>query len=143
MKKILTIIILMATTIAANAQNPFNPFTDKGMFDQMFRSAVALLLIYLLCTFILTMIRLFLDNRLKKAIVEKGAPENVISQLLRQDKNDQKGAMKWFILLTTVAIGLTFISFSLPLGIHSVIIMIISIALGFLGYYFLLKRLDN
>jgi hypothetical protein len=143
MKKTLTIIILTTASIAAHAQNRYNPFADKEALSEIFRSVVILLLIYILSTFVLTLVKLILNHRLKKTIVEKGAPEQVISQLLDQPENNKKGAIKWFILLTAVAIGLTIISFSLPMGVHSVIIMILSIALGFLGYYFLLKRLDK
>lgn len=143
MKKIFTIIALMGISIASQAQQYFNPFQNKDAFNDMLRSGSILFLIYLLTSFVINIVKLFLDNRLKKAIVEKGAPENVISQLMPGSQSDKKGALKWFIILTCVAVGLTLISFTQPMGFHSVIIMTFSIAFGFLGYFFLLKRTDK
>ncbi len=143
MKKIFAILSFMAVSFAANAQNDFNPFLDKELFQEMLRSVVVLILLYLFTTFILSLIRVRLDNRLKKAILEKQTPENIIAQLLPKNKNEQFGAIKWFSVLTAIGIGLLVVSLFQPLGFHSVIIMVFSVAIGFLGYYFFIRGLNN
>ena len=81
------------------------------------------------------------DFRLKSKIVEKGVPDKVAEQLLHADHKDAKSqAIKWFLILAGIGLGLTIIDLTLPIGIHSVAIMAFSISLGFLGYYFFIKR---
>ncbi len=143
MKKIIAIIPFMATSFGANAQSQFSPFTDKETYGEMFNTCSIILVIYIISVFILTIIRLLLDYRLKLIMIEKNVPEAVIAQLLAKTKNDKTIAIKWFAILTSIGIGLTGISFFQPLGIHSIVIMVFSISLGFLGYYFLLKRLNG
>ena len=141
MKKIATIISLMSAGITANAQTVFDPFTDERAFFEMMHSVVIIILVFLASSFVLTLIKLFLDDRLKRTIVEKGVAEGVIAQLLPANQKGKENSLKWFAILTAIAIGLTVISFYMPSGLYAATVMIFSIALGFLGYYFLLKKL--
>ena len=85
-----------------------------------------------------------MDNRLKARMIEKGVSDKVVEQLLQPDGKDVKGqAMKSFLLLSGIGLGLTIINFFLPIGIHSIAIMSFSIALSFLGYYYFLKRSEK
>jgi hypothetical protein len=102
---------------------------------------VIIILVFLASSFVLTLIKLFLDDRLKRTIVEKGVAEGVIAQLLPANQKGKENSLKWFAILTAIAIGLTVISFYMPSGLYAATVMIFSIALGFLGYYFLLKKL--
>ena len=103
-----------------------------------------LLALYLILTFILTFAKSIMDNRLKARMIEKGVSDKVVEQLLQPDGKDVKGeAMKSFLLLTGIGLGLTIISFFRPIGIHSIAIMSFSIGLSFLGYYYFLKRSEK
>jgi hypothetical protein len=103
-----------------------------------------ILALYLILTFILTFAKSIMDNRLKARMIEKGVSDKVVEQLLQPDGKDVKGqAMKSFLLLSGIGLGLTIINFFLPIGIHSIAIMSFSIALSFLGYYYFLKRSEK
>jgi cobalamin synthase len=103
-----------------------------------------ILALYLILTFILTFAKSIMDNRLKARMIEKGVSDKVVEQLLHPDDKDVKGqAMKSFLLLTGIGVGLTIIYFFLPIGIHSIAIMSFSIALSFLAYYYFLSRSEK
>ena len=103
-----------------------------------------ILALYLILTFILTFAKSIMDNRLKARMIEKGVSDKVVEQLLQPDGKDVKGqAMKSFLLLTGIGVGLTIINFFLPIGIHSIAIMSFSIAISFLAYYYFLKRSEK
>jgi hypothetical protein len=99
MKKILSITILLLTAFGANAQDGYYPLSDKGTFEEMVRSLVILSLIYLVTSFILYMIKLFLDNRLKYKMVEVGTPQEIVNQLIATHKDARKASLKWFCTL--------------------------------------------
>ena len=143
MKKIFTFIILLSATKVTYAQGNYYPLSDKGTFEEMMRSVVILLMVYLVTSFILSMIKLFLDNRLKTKIVEIGAPEEVVAQLIPTGRNEKKNGLKWFCVLTTVAIGLGITGFYQAAGIYALTIMTFSLAIGFLSYFLLIRHLYN
>jgi len=67
-----------------------------------------------------------------------------VEQFLQPGAKDTKNQIiKWFLVLTGLGLGLTIISMTLPLGIHSMAIMSFSIALSFLGYYVFTKRTEK
>ena len=144
MKKIFTLILLLSAAFAAHAQqNSYEPLADRGTFEEMVRSVVILALVYLITSFILSMIKLFLDNRLKTKIVETGTSAEVVAQLMPVGRNDKKHGLKWFSILTAIAIGLGITGFYQPAGVYMLMIMTFSLAIGFLGYFFLIRRLYN
>ena len=130
---------LLLLPVAASAQSPFP--INATMTAELLRSGVILLLIYLLSSFVLTLLRLVLDFQLKKQLLAAGAAESLVAQLLPRHAAQSSAALKWFALLTALAVGLLIGSFYLPWGVHSAVILLFSLALGFLGYYFLLRRL--
>lgn len=143
MKKIFTFTILLLAAMGANAQVDYYPLSDKSTFDEMMRSVVILSMVYLITSFILSMIKLFLDNRLKMKIVEIGTSEEVVAQLVPNGKNEKKNGLKWFCVLTAVAIGLGITGFYQAVGIYALMIMTFSLAIGFLSYFFLIRHLYN
>lgn len=143
MKKILISALLIASALSTNAQGEFNPLTNKTTFEEMFRSVVILLLCYLVTSFILNIIKLFLDERLKKKIVETGTSEGVVAQLLPTKVDDKNSTLKWFSVLTGIAIALVIIGFTQLSGIFAAAIIAFSLAIGFLGYFFLSKYLSR
>ena len=90
MKKLATIITLMGTAITASAQTVFNPLADEHAFFDMMHCTVIIILIFLISSFLLTLIKLFLDDRLKRVIIEKGVTESVIAQLLPANQKEKK-----------------------------------------------------
>jgi hypothetical protein len=141
MKRIITSIALLFYSIAANAQTYYLFPRDRGITTELMRSTVATIVLYIISVFLLSLIRIMLNARLKHKMLDKGVPAEVIADMLPR-KNELTIAIKWFSVLIAISIGLLIISF-FPLGIHSVIIMCFSVALGFLGFYLWAKRLKN
>lgn len=143
MKKILTLTLLLGTTMSARTQNNVHALSNKDSFDELVRDVVILLMIYMVTNFILTMIKLFLDDRLKRKIVETGTPEGVVAQLIPNDKTENKNGIKWFCILIAIAVGLGVIGSYQPSDIYSLMIMAFCLAIGFISYFFLTSRLGK
>jgi len=142
MKRIVGIIVIvMLFSIAVKAQSNYDPFRDNAYILDMSHIFATLVVIFLITTFILTLVKLFFDHRIKNRMIDKGVSENVVSQLLQPDKKDNSNiAIKWFIIFAGIGVGLTLIDVFQPFGIHSLAIMSFCIAAGFLGYYYFTKR---
>jgi hypothetical protein len=141
MKRIITIIALLFYSIAVNAQTYYLFPRDRNITTELMRSTVITIVLYIISAFILSLIRIFLNHQLKNKMLEKGVPGEVIANML-PPKNEQTIAIKWFSILTAIAVGFLIISF-FPPGIHSIIIMAFCIALGHLGFYLWVKRVNN
>ncbi len=111
------------------------------MTHQFFDIPCMILVLYLIIMFILSVVRALLDNRLKSQMINKGVSDKLVEQFLQPTATDAKEqAMKWFLILFGIGLGLTIVSNTLPLGIHSISIMTFSLSLSFLGYYFFVKQ---
>ncbi len=143
MKKLAIIISALSLAGTAGAQTSITSFDNSQAFFETMHSVVIIILVFLVSSFVLTLIKLFLEHQLKRNIVEKGVDENVIARLLPQNQKEQGNALKWFSLLTAIGIGLTVVSFYMPTAMYTAVVMTFSIALGFLGYFFLAKRLNS
>ena len=143
MKRILLSAIIATGSFAAHAQNT-DQFNDENLKFESLHLSMTLLMIALFSIVILTFIRWILDYRLKNKLIEKGAPDHVVSQLLQPVTNDNKNiTIKWFVMLMGLGIGLSLVDYFQPLGIHSLAIMSFSLAASFLGYYFFIKRAEK
>ena len=96
--------------------------------------------LFLLCNFVLVAIKLVLNYLLKRQIVAAATSESIVERLLPGPQDEQNKVVKWVALLLSIGGGLTVSSWYQPWGIHSVIILIFSTALGFLAYYLFLRR---
>lgn len=147
MKRITTLATIMLAAFAANAQNvqdESKAIIDKDFMRELLTNSGVLVGIFLFTTFFLTIIRSFLDSRLKNKLIDKGASENVVNQLLQPLKKDSKlEPLKWFSILSGIGLGLALIGAFQPLGIHSLAIMSFSLAAGFLAYYFFSKKSEQ
>jgi hypothetical protein len=147
MKKIITVATIMLASVAANAQNvqdESKTIIDKDFMRELLTNSAVLMGIFLFTTFFLTIIRTALDSRLKNKLIEKGASESIVSQLLQPLKKDSKlEPIKWFTILAGIGIGLSLINATQPLGIHSLAIMSFSLAASFLGYYFFTRNSEK
>lgn len=147
MKKITTIATIMLASFAANAQNVQNDsgvIIDRDFMRELLTNSGVLLGLFLITTFFLTLFRTYLDSKLKNKLIDKGASENVVTQLLQPLKKDSKlEPLKWFSILAGIGLGLALIDAFKPLGIHSLAIMSFSLAAGFLAYYFFSKKAEQ
>ena len=85
-----------------------------------------------------------LDHKLKNEIIDKGVSDDLAASILHTDSTSEKdNGIKWFAILISTGIGLFIVKQYLPLGIHSIGIMAISIAIGFLAYSLYLKYLEK
>lgn len=143
MKKIITTIgAVTGTWTVAAAQNSNAP-GDTFKYDAL-HSSSTILTIVVFCVVALTFIKWLLDYRLKNKLIEKGAPDHVVSQILQPIISDNKNAtIKWFALLMGLGTGLSFVNYYQPLGIHSLAIMSFSLAASLLGYYFYISRREK
>lgn len=140
MKKVISILAIIASPIFVNAQNAGTAFIDKEIFNV----CATIFTVALFMIFILAIIKRVMDYRLKNKIVEKGIPENIASSVLQTNpKEDRNINIKWFAILAGLGIGLTIIYYRLPLGIHSLAIMAFCISASFLGYFFFLKQSEK
>jgi hypothetical protein len=147
MKKIITSALMLSVSFTIYAQNvPEDSKTiiDKDFMRELLTESGVLLGIFIFTTFFLTIIRSALDSRLKNKLIDKGASENVVTQLLQPLKTDSKlEPLKWFSILAGIGLGLALIDAFQPLGIHSLAIMSFSLAAAFLAYYFFTKKTDK
>ena len=140
MNKLLTAAIIFFTPFVLHAQQDRfgSGFTIK---DEYFRIITGIFVLYLVITFLITIIKSILDFRLKSKMVDKGVSDTVVEQFLQPQSRDAKTqAIKAFLILAGIGLGLTVINFTIPMGIHSFAIMAFTIALSFLGYFFYIRR---
>ncbi len=90
--------------------------------------------------FIMKILKTMLNHRLKNRIIDKEIPQELASSILHRTSNSEiHQSVKWFAILISTGAGLFVTNQYLPLGLHSIGIMTISIALGFLVYTLYLK----
>ncbi|AFL82598.1 hypothetical protein Aeqsu_3164 [Aequorivita sublithincola DSM 14238] len=136
MKKSFLTLTAIASTFAATAQNDSISTIDKDILVMI----GMLVLIALVSFTVLTIIKRWMDYRLKNKLIDNGLSENIINSILQDDTNRNKNSnIKWFAILVGVGTALTIINYTLPLGIHSIAIMTFSVSASFLGYFFFLK----
>lgn len=132
----LTIIILPAIAFAQGGIDPAARF-QTHVFDVI--SLIFTLALFM--GFFLSIMKRIFDHRLKKLIVDKGVPENVIPSIIQNRSEENENVnIKWFAILAGLGLGFLLIKFTLPLGIHSLAILAFCLSASFLGYYFFLKR---
>jgi len=141
MRRIVIIVIAFFASVSVHAQTDYDLLRDGGFIWDLTHILAVLAVVFMIATFILSLIKLFFDHRIRNKIIEKGVGETVASQILQPDKKDPANiAIKWFIIFAGIGMGLTLVKAFRPFGIHSLAIMSFSIAAGFLGYYFFIRR---
>ena len=140
MKKIIAIAALIFSSTIMQAQSSEGQYLDRGVFNV----CATIFIIALFMLFILTILKRFLEHRLKNKIIDKGVPESAVASILNLNNSENKNInIKWFSLLAGVGIGLIIVNYTQPLGIHSLAIMSLSISASYLGYYFFTRRSDS
>lgn len=140
MKKIFSFIALTLSSIAVSAQDQQTKLIQGYYMTEVFRTVSIIITIMIFMIFVITLLKMFFDNRLKHKIVDKGIQESVAASLLQTTpKNDQQSTIKWACLLGGLGAGLFIVNYTQPLGIHSIGIMALSLSVSFLAYYFIIK----
>ena len=107
----------------------------------VYKISVVILIIIMVMLFVLNIIRMFFEQKLKNKIIEKGVSDDSILSLLQSNsKNEKHKSVKWFIVLLGAGIGLFIVNKNLPLGIYSIGVLVVSISLSFLVYAMYLQR---
>ncbi|WP_375418622.1 hypothetical protein [uncultured Hymenobacter sp.] len=141
MKRFLLLLLFCLTAWGASAQPALLPALDANAVEIARRVIFPAIALFLLGYFILAAIKLLLNYLLKNKIIDTAIiSESIVERLLPGPQDEQNKVVKWVALLLSSGTGLTVCSWYLPLGIHSVIILIFSTALGFLAYYLFLRR---
>jgi len=144
MKKLVILTaLLISTATVVHAQEQDALLDDKELAHNVLNAVAILLTIYLASSFILSLVKLFLSDRLQRSMLEKQTPENIVAKLLPRHKSEKQRTIKWFFLLFALSIGLTIVYLTQPLGFHSVLIVSFSTAFGFLAYFQYLKSTKN
>ena len=134
----------MLLSILANAQDSYKALQDPDMYRYTFNICASIFVVLAFMAFILSIIKRILEYRIKNKIADKGVPESLAASILQKNMGESMHAnIKWFALLTGLGAGLIIVNYTLPLGIHSLAIMSLSIALSFLGYFLYLKKWGN
>lgn len=137
---LLLLFCLMAST--SQAQNaPLIPPLDYAALHPFAKQVfLPVLGFYLLCHFVLAAIRMVLNYLLKRQILSAAVSESIVERLLPSPQGEQNKVVKWVALLLSSGAGLWICSRYMPFGLHTVIILLFSTALGFLSYYLYLRR---
>jgi hypothetical protein len=125
---------------AQAAQSAPVPAFDIDALELARRVVLPGFALFLLGYFVLGAIKLVLNYLLKRQIVAAAVSESVVERLLPGPKDEQHKVVKWIALLLSTGTGLLLCNWYLPLGIHSLVILLFSTALGFLTYYLYLRR---
>ncbi len=135
------LLLFCLTACGAQAQSAPIPAFDYSLLQPLAqRVFLPVFGLFLLCNFVLAAIKMVLNYLLKRQIVAAVVSESVVERLLPGPQDEQNKIVKWVALLLSSGVGLTVCNWYLPLGLHSVIILIFSTALGFLTYYLFLRR---
>ena len=140
MKRFLLLLLCCLTARGASAQSALVPALDINTLELARRVIFPALALFLLGYFVLGAIKLVLNYLLKRQIIAAAISESVVERLLPGPQDEQNKIVKWVALLLSTGAGLAVCKWYLPLGLHSVIILLFSTALGFLAYYLFLRR---
>ena len=141
MKGFLLLLLFCLTTWEASAQSTPVPALDYSALQPLAKGVLLpAFALFLFGYFVLAAIKLVLNYLLKRQIVAAAVSESIVERLLPGPQDEQNKVVKWVALLLSSGVGLTICNWYLPLGIHSVIILLFSTASGFLAYYLFLRR---
>jgi len=144
MKKISITALISFIALGAQAQENFDPFKDRDFIFDAMHICTMLVAIYLISSFILQAIKAAMTARIKNRILDKGAEENIVRELLRPEKKDNmKSILQWFFMLVAIGVGLLLVKIIMPFGLHSLAILALSIAAGFGAYYYFSRQTEK
>ncbi len=146
MKKILTSILVPLATVQAFAQH--TPLADNqssaaeaATVEPISQILLPILFITFLVFMLVTLVKYFLDFRIKNKLINRGMSEQLSAYLLSKNGGEKRNeAIKLAILFCGIGIGLTITYLTAPVHIHSLAIMAFSLGLSYWAYFFCLRR---
>ena len=107
MKSFWLLLLFCLTAWEAQAQNTPAPALDfaalQPLAKQVFLPAFGL---YLLCSFVLSAIKLVLSHSLKNRIIAAATSERIVERLLPGPQDERNKVVKWVALLLSSGAGL-------------------------------------
>ena len=89
---------------------------------------------------LISLIKYFLEFRLKNKLIDRGMSEQLSAYLLNKNEREKQGeVIKSAILFCGIGLGLTITYLTAPIHIHSLAIMAFSLGLSSLAYFFYLR----
>jgi hypothetical protein len=144
MKKISITFIVSCVATAAEAQENFDPFRDREFYFDTLHICAILATIYLISSFILQLFRSGMSSRIKNRMLDKGTDENIVRELLKPEKKENRNyILQWFFMMAAIGIGLLLVKLTSPIGLHSVAILVLSLAAGFGSYYYFSRQTEK
>jgi hypothetical protein len=122
------------TVIQSDSVEPFVSEPIAGIiFPILFISFLVFMLI--------TLVKYFLDFRLKNKLIDRGMSEQLSVYLANQkNQNNQNQVIKLALLFCGIGLGLLITYLTAPVHIHSLAIMAFSLGLSYLAYFLYLRR---
>jgi hypothetical protein len=147
MKKIMINLLSLLATDQAIAQNN-NQMSNTRLdaIEPLASEPIAgiilpILFISFLIFMLISLIKYFLDFRLKNKLIDKGMAEQLSAYLLnKNDQEKQHEVIKLAILFCGIGMGLTITYLNGPINILSLAIMAFSIGLSNFAYFFYLRK---
>lgn len=146
MKKLLTSLMVLLSIVQAFAQDKSITDTKSNSIESVTIDPVSqimlpILFITFLVFMLITLIKYFLEFRLKNKLIDRGMAEPLSAYLSNKDDQEkQNEAIKLAILFCGIGTGLTLTYLTMPIHIHSLAIIAFSIGLSYLAYFFYLRR---
>lgn len=149
MKKVLTSALILTATLTAFAQNaPTAPTplqttaASPGQYPLEFLFPIAFM--SFLIVMVVTLVKYFLEFRLKSKLIEKGMANQFSDYLSAKDQREkQNEAVKLAILFGGIGLGLLLTYLSAPVDLHSIAMMSFSLGLSFWAYFIYLKKQNS
>ena len=144
MKKIATSLLILITSALSFAQSiPSISVSSNSNIrpeEPIGHVLLPILFIAFLAVMLVTLIKYFLDFRLKNKLIDRGMAEQLASHLAgKNPKEKQHDTIKLALLFFGVGLGLTVTYFTSPVDIHSIAIMAFCIGLSYLVYFLYLR----
>lgn len=103
-----------------------------------------ILFISFLIFMLFSVVKYFLDFRLKNKMIDRGMTEQLSTYLFNtNDQNKYNEVIKLAILFCGIGTGLIITHLTSPINIHSLAIMAFSIGLSYFAYFFYLRKQDK
>ncbi len=146
MRKLIISLISLLATVQAFAQNKPISDTKSSSLEPLASEPIAgiilpIIFISFLVFMLVSLVRYFLEYRLKNKLIDRGMSEQLSAYLL--SKNDQEKyneVIKLAILFCGIGAGLTMTYLTAPINIHSLAIIAFSLGLSYLAYFFYLRK---
>lgn len=142
MKKIIASTLILLATVPAFAQDQLTANVDESFaIEPVSEILLPILFMSFLVFMLVSLVKYFLEYRLKNKLIERGTPEQLSAyRSNKNDKEKQNEAIKLAILFCGLGIGLILVYLTAPIQIHSLAIMALSLGVSYLAYFFYLRK---